>query len=689
MRTRILALWLLLAAATTAVFASNRIAIAGAEGGPGEVVTVMVTLDSDVPAEGLQLSMALPEGTVYNGDATALGRAQNMRASGGVRGGRLNLTLYSLNRATIEAGSGKVMSFGLRLGPTPLISALAPEAVLAGTDGGRVDVVCDDAVLKVFGAALTLPRREYGLGRAALGEECTFTVSVSNSGTETLTLTGLGGASGVWALDGAVSVAPGSTGLATIRLVPSVRGRAMSLVRFESNAVGESEPLIVIYEGFGRNEMYLADTSVKGGEEAEVKMTLKNYDDVCGFTAKVEMPRGFSYVPGSFAIDGARTAGHGVTATVEDGTDGKSTVTLTAYSLTNKPFAGRNGVVASFRVLAASRNGATLTLKSAVLPAVLDGNVTDVASAFGGAYLSVSSPTLSVARSHNLGRTPVTQSGAGSISFTNSGSEPLTVSRLDIGEDELQLSTPLPITISPWQSATLSFTRSDDARGEFRHLVRMHSNDPETPVLSLDLIMERYSPNELILESDEADEGGPLVLKMLMDNNDAVEGVQFDLNFDAALTGTLQAVPAECAGGFRTSVSRIADGRMRVMAYGMGSEIARGSGSILTLTLTPETASTEGVYTFTASDIVIGNGSMLNLHSATVVPQTSVTVSFFLAGDLNSDRKVTPVDLNLMSSHLAEPESVPVRLRAADMNGDGQILPSDLNLLVNKLVNSN
>lgn len=688
MRTRIFALWLLLAAATAAAFAGNRISIAGAEGAPGDVVTVMVSMESDTPAEGMQLSLPLPEGTVFTGDATALGRAHEMRVQGGVRGGRLNLTLFSLNRAAIAAGSGKVMSFGLRLGATPMLADLAPEAVLVGADGSRLEVSCDEAVLRVKGAALSLPQREYGLGRVALGEPRTFTVTVANTGTDVLNISGLSGAPEGWSLAAPLSVAPGDRGAATVRVVPSVRGRDVTLIRFDSNASGESERVIVTSEGFGRNEMFLTTSPAKGGEEALVGMTLKNYDGVCGFTAKVELPRGFGYVPGSFAIDGARAVGHGTTATVEEGRNGKTTVTLTAYSLTNKPFAGHEGIVATFRVLVASRNGATLGLKSAVLPALIDSKVTDVASAFGGAYMSVSSPTLNVARTQNLGRTPVTQAEAGSFSFSNYGSESLTVSSLDIDDEALHLSTPLPITISPWSSATLSFTRSDDARGELRHLVRLHSNDPETPVLALDLTMDRYSPNELTLEAYEADEGDPLVLRLLMDNNDDIEGLQFDLNFDASLAGTLVAEPTERAAGLRTNVSRMADGRMRVVAYSMGGAIARGSGPVMTLTLTPATACAEGSYTLTASDIVLGNSSMENLHSATVVPQTSLTVNFFLLGDLNADRTVSPVDINLMISHLASPESVPVKLRAADMNGDGNIMASDLNLLINTLANS-
>ena len=59
----------------------------------------------------------------------------------------------------------------------------------------------------------------------------------------------------------------------------------------------------------------------------------------------------------------------------------------------------------------------------------------------------------------------------------------------------------------------------------------------------------------------------------------------------------------------------------------------------MTLTLVPDTPTEEGTYSLTASDIIIGDAAMANVHSATVVPQTENRRHFFLLGDLNADRK--------------------------------------------------
>lgn len=687
-RKLITALWLLVTAAMMPAYGANRLTLSGLSGSPGQSVEVSVALESDVPAEGLQVSLTLPEGTAYEGGSVvSAGRAAKLSASGGVREGRLNLTLFSLNRYVMAAGSGEVMRFRITLGDTPLAAPVALSAVMAGVDGGRVETKCEGGTLSIHGAAVSLPKREYTLGRVALGEAQSLTVTVTNSGTETLELAGLNTSAAGWTLKAPVSIAPGATGNVNMGYMPSERGKTDGVIRFTGNMSGTVEPLIIHSEGFGRNEMTLTAAAVKGGEEATVSVRLKNYDAVCGFTLKVALPRGFRYVPSSFAVGGARGASHGVTSTVADLANGATQLTLTAYSLSNRPFAGNDGEVATFRVVAASRTGATLTVKEAILPAILDGKVSNVASAFDGTYLSVSSPTLSVTAKQNIGRTPVTQAEAGTVSLSNRGNEPLVISKVDFIEEGLEVTTPLPLTVNSWASGSLQIASTDGARGKLSHRAYLYCNDPETPVVALDLDLERYSPNELTLSAEEADMGDKIVIGVNLDNNDAVEGVQFDLSFDGQLSGTLTAVPTARAEGFNVSVSKTSEGRMRVLAYSLSGQIARGEGEILSLTLSPDKATEEGVYTLSATNIVLGDASMSNLHSAVVSPDTSVKVNFFLLGDLNGDRQVSVIDLNHCINHIVEPESSNIRIKAGDMNGDGEITMLDLNALIIHILN--
>lgn len=686
-RRIITAAGLLLLAVPVALFGATRATLTGADGQPGTRVTVSLSVESEVAASGLQLSMTLPEGTQYAaGSATAAGRASAMSASGGVRDGQLNLTLFALDGATFSAGTGEVLTFDLDLGDTPMLADLSPRVILAQTDGSSPAVECQSTSLAIRGAALTPVTREYSLGRVALGEAVSTRVNVKNSGTDPLVINGVTGLDN-WTLSNPVTIDAGSSGYVNLTFVPGTRGVHDEIVRLSSNASGADNPLIIHAEGFGRNEVSLAAQGVNGGEESTVSVRLKNYDPICGFTLRVRLPRNFTYVPGSFAINGERIDGHAVTASVADDKDGATMLTLTSYSFSNKSFKGNEGEVATFRVLAASRNGTYINIDKAVLPTVLDGAVTDVVSATSNAYLQVTSPTLNISRDNNLGRTPVTAEYVGSVSFANYGSAPLTITDWECEDEALVLTTELPITLDRWNWGSLRFERTDAERGVLTRTIKLHSNDPEAPVMAVNVTMDRYSPNELSLHAPDVDEVDDTVLLYVgLDNNDPAEGLQFDVHYDTALEGEVSVAATPRSAGFLASATKIADGVVRVVAYGIGSKIAEGSGDVLALTFKPVGELKHGSYAVSVSDVVISDSALSNIHSNMVAVSGTVSVNALLLGDANHDGQLSGIDLNLMLNHLVNPAVSSVNQKLIDMNVDGSISAIDLNLHVQKIL---
>lgn len=687
-RVLTIALGLLISAVPVALSA-NTATVNGADGLPGATVTLSVDLTTDVDVAGVQLSMTLPEGTAYAaGSAAACGRAAEMSASGGVRDRRLNLTLYTLGNSTIPSGAGRVLTFDLVLGDTPLLAPLNVEAVLAATDGEAIPTECVPATLAIRGAAITVANREYTLGRVALGEPVSVTASVTNSGTEPLIITGIDGAA-EWTLNGITTIAAGTTAGVTMTYVPAVRGTHDAVIRMTSNAGGADAPIIVHADGYGRNEVSMTATAVTGVEESTVSVNLKNYDPIYGFTLRLKLPRNFTYVPGSCAIAGSRGDGHAITAATTTDNDGVTTLTLTSYSFANNAFKGNDGEVATFRILAASRYGAWLTLDKAVLPTLLDGAVTDVMSAKSDVSISVTSPVMNISRRNDLGRTSILQNRIGSVGLSNYGSAPLTITGYACDDDDaVVLTTPLPLTLNPWCGGSLDFERTDTKRGEMTRTVLLYSNDPEAPVLAVDLTMDRYSPNELAIRATEADEADDEVtFYVSMTNNDSAEGMQFDIEYDTALDGAVSAAVSERATGFMASVRRLDAGRARAMVYGIGREIAAGTGDVVSVTLRPDAGLREGSYHVGLANVVIGGPEMDNIHSNMETAEGYLPVATFVLGDANKDNRVTMTDVNLMINHIVQPAKSNIRPKTIDMNCDGKITMADTNLHLQTVIN--
>ena len=66
-----------------------------------------------------------------------------------------------------------------------------------------------------------------------------------------------------------------------------------------------------------------------------------------------------------------------------------------------------------------------------------------------------------------------------------------------------------------------------------------------------------------------------------------------------------------------------------------------------------------------------------------------IGVNQIMIGDLNSDRKVNTVDLEMMIGHIAAPAGSTIKLKAADINGDGIINTVDLEMMIENIANEN
>ncbi len=232
----------------------------------------------------------------------------------------------------------------------------------------------------------------------------------------------------------------------------------------------------------------------------------------------------------------------------------------------------------------------------------------------------------------------MTQRAAGSFAISNQGPEPLVISAVDCPDEALALVTPRPSPVAPWSGAELRLSSAPTPAA--RHRPHDHPlQRPRDPPLPVDVDMERSAPNELALSAERGRRRRRSHLRREASTTTTPSRVCNSTSLPTPRSPAPSPPPPSArAKGFSISVEHVAPGRARILAYTLGTPIAPGSGEVMTLTLVPDTPTEEGTYSLTASDIIIGDAAMANVHSATVVPQTDVR-RFFLLGDLNADRK--------------------------------------------------
>lgn len=483
--------------------AANRVTVSSVAGQPGAEVSVTVSLTSDTPVAALQVSAALGDAAVaVSGTAEALGRAESHAVSCGTKDGVTTLMIYSTTMAEIAVGDGPVAEFTLRLGASPV--AAGPVIEVKATDASGRELACSagNFDVTVEGATAVYPSGPaYDYGRVAIRGSYQMSVPVTNSGTSDLVISSAAFSSDDFECASSLpmTIRPGATQPLVVAYSPEERGDISATLTVGSNSSRPDNTLRLLAQPFAVNEVHVGDVSGISDSEVTVPVSVNNMDPITGFTMEFTLPSHLEYVDGSFALSD-RSADHIVAASIVDGR-----LRATAYSLTDTPFSGNDGMLATFRVRLSGRNSVSLSPDRAVLSALIGGKVTDVTSATYAGRVSILYPQISASGTMSLGRTPITEDAQSALKLSNYGTAPLTVERIATDGIDLQLDRELPFEIASGATENVGITLSGTAEGSLSGTLQIYSNDPEQRLFNVSVTADRYAPNSIRFNTITAD----------------------------------------------------------------------------------------------------------------------------------------------------------------------------------------
>ena len=676
----ILAGWL----AGLVVHAGNILTLSSASGSPGDEVTVSVSLENTDEPSAVQLSIPLDDALTFVEGSAAVGpHASTHSVIAGVKDRVLTLMIFSLSLSSVESGSGEIASFRLKLGNQPKTFSLGLTDVMltnsdgtlaeTGTAGGTVTIVCPKASY----SSMTL---DYG--RVPIQGNYSKTLTVQNVGNETLTVTNLVFTDATFSTSQElpVSIEPGARKIIAIDYSPTARGNVSSELFVVCNSISKLNTITLKAQPYAVNELHVTGASGVSDEEVTISLTMNNMDPITGFQFEFRLPDVLKYVDGSFALSGRKTD-HSLLTTCSN-----SVLRAISYSSSNSPFSGNDGEIATFKVRLDGRNGATLKADKAILTAMVDGTITDVASDNYGAYVSISSPRISVASGINMGEVPVTEECKSVLSIRNQGAVPLTVSRITFDNDAFSVDRQCPIVIPAYSSAnvTVEYTCLEEA--DFSALMQIYSNDPDNRLRNIVVTGSRFAPNYLRFDASDVLICNDQTVEVTLDNYDPISGIQFDVNVPLKGTGSRSKpvyMPADIAysvqgraEGMTVQWRQTDKGTFRYFCYSLGGDaMERGNDKVLTLRFTPTDAIEAGVTTFSITDITLSTPELIDKYAG-----DNLTVSFnvvdALPGDVNGDGR--GLDIVLMVDFILNRHIDFFIFEAGDLNRNGVINGMDL-----------
>lgn len=683
MKNFILTIAFTLLAAMTAA-AGVTVAVTPATGTPGERVTVGISMTNTEPVYALQLSIRA-DGLASAVDAATEGRASVLRAQAGIRDGILNIMLFSTAMEPIAPGEGTVARVTLDLGSAPCSMTRSVTVKATDADGNTIASSAGDMTTEILAPLAEYPGgKAYDYGRVPIRSVYNKDIPVKNNGTAPLVITGLSFSDPTFASDTGLpaTIAPGTTGNLHVVYSPVERGAASATVTIQSNNSTTDNTLRLLAAPYAVNEVYIGSAKGRSDTEVTVPIRVANMDDITGFTIEIELPAHFRYVDGSFNLTD-RAADHGLSVALKG-----NRLHATAYSITDTPFKEHDGTIAEFRLALNGRDSKTLIPAKAVLSAMIGGAVENVTSDVYGGTVSVTYPSINVASSLSLGRTPITESARKTLTVRNNGSEPLTIQRAETDGLDLEIDE-LPLTIPAWGNLSLNVSHSATVEGSLSGRLTLYSDDPDHRVTHIMISADRYAPNALTFTQKEHTEYGAGTIMAGISNYDALNGFQFDIHAPQGFTiGTI--TPTGRATSYSISQLEV-DGAVRVFAYSLSdTPIEPGDGDVLEIPFTFDGENTpSGIYTFGITDVKLSDANMANRHSTlgSITPTfTVLDIPAPIHGDLNSDRVVDVKDVKILIQHIIYPENSTLEPAEADMDGNGEVNVNDVKKLIQIII---
>ena len=217
--------------------------------------------------------------------------------------------------------------------------------------------------------------------------------------------------------------------------------------------------------------------------------------------------------------------------------------------------------------------------------------------------------------------------------------------------------------------------------------MQIYCNDPEQRVWNVKVTGNRFAPNYLSFSAADIYQDDPLAVEVSLSNYDAINGIQFDVEYHAAyFEPTDELTTTARAAGLSVSQRIVSEGVARYFFYSLTDAIIEpGDGKVLTMKFAPKGEAPVGNYQLKVTNIKLGTPDMVDKYAGNDVTCT-FKVKKLLIGDINYDGLITIADVTaLVNIILGKDDSEPYvyNHKTADINGDKSITIADVTALVN------
>ncbi|MBQ0008560.1 MAG: choice-of-anchor D domain-containing protein, partial [bacterium] len=563
-KVRILILSLMMAVSIAAA-ASSSVSLSSVQGPPRDTVTVVVDLSTTDAVSAVDITIPLGSYLKYAQNSAVLSSARSNGhvVSASQVGNNLRLLVYSLTLSALNGTNGELLRFDLVLGKEPGVYALTPQVILSNASGATISSTSTAGSVTILTPKIMLNTTEIDFGHIPIRSTYTRYLTISNTGTATLNVTGITFDDAELSCQQTYSIAAGSSQSVTINYAPQTHGAVTAKMTIASDATNGSQKVNIKADPFSVNELHLLNGSGIADDTIEVFMRMNNMENIVGMQSSFKMPESLVFIPNSFSVT-PRGADHLAMASMSH-----DTLTLMAYSPTNTPFTGNDDTLCSFKVrLNGSSGYHYLTPFNVVLANAAGVNMM---SATSNGYVYINSPRINVPSQLNMGNVSVTETKRVGLRINNYSNIDLKVGRVTFLAEGYNVTSQLPMTVQGYGYDTLLVEYNPTVEGSFSTTMQIYSNDPISRMTSVNVYGTAFEPNEFNLKGRCLDDGR-YALTVGLDNYSDIVALQMDIHWLAGMNTNSSALTLKTrANGMLPMISQMSNGVYRVAVFSMNN----------------------------------------------------------------------------------------------------------------------
>ncbi len=522
---------------TSYAIAQNNLWIDTVSAGTKQIVQFNIKVSNTDSFTAVQLDVQLPSSLSYVDSSAVLDnarKADQVLSAGIVNSNTLRLLAYSGSLTAFNGNSGTVISFKCRTGTQAGNYNLTISNPLLGNAAGK-NILTNyfNGSFTLLAASIQLDKSSLDFGKIPLGQYSDINVTITNTGTSQLNITGLTTQnSEIRFVDSsAANISPGNNIMKAIRFEPVTKGSKNILLEIKNNDPSDSVYIISAAGiGYTINEIHVGDINARSGYEAALSVSINNMEAFTAFEFTLQLPAVMKYEFGSGILSGRKAD-----QVLSIDTLSNNQLKVIAYSPANTNFSGTSGEILQLKFqIAGSAGSYPLQISNPIISTNKGENI--ISASYNGT-LNIISPRIYTANNNiNLGRVSVKDTSTYILNVSNAGNDTLVINGFKIDNNKFRTGELFPQILAPNNSINVGINYHSSVEGIDSAVLQLYSNDAVTNPLVIKLSAESYSPNILYVKSESLFENEKGTISVSLSNLKKAAGVQLDITIPKVFT---------------------------------------------------------------------------------------------------------------------------------------------------------